>query len=249
MASNSSKTPPSLSKCKTYEDWLKLIKVWRRFTDLPANRQGSALVLSLEDEALDAVLETDDEDIAKENGVDAIIERLSKLLKKDSTITKYQALEAFETFRRPASMSIQAFLNEFDKRLYKTKSYGTVPPCDILAYRLLKSANLSNNHEELIKATIPELKYDLMKDQIKKSFSDTPRNIPRKNEEVIKAEDTFLTEDFCQMSIEEGFNTEQEYNPFRSTNSQQTYDQELDTFTATIIEEMISVDTTNNNLK
>ena len=68
-------------------------------------------MLSLEDEALDAVLEIDDEDITKENGVDAIIERLNKLFKKDSTITKYQTLGAFETFRRPANMSIQAFLN------------------------------------------------------------------------------------------------------------------------------------------
>ena len=100
MAPNSSKIPPSLSKCKTYEDWLKLIEVWRRFTHLPGNRQGSALVLSLEDEALDAALEIDDEDIAKENGVDAITERLNMLFKKDSTITKYQALEAFEKFRR-----------------------------------------------------------------------------------------------------------------------------------------------------
>ena len=65
MASKSSKTLPSLSKCKAYEDWLKLIKVWRHFTDLPANRQGSALVLYLEDEAIDAVLEIDDEDILK----------------------------------------------------------------------------------------------------------------------------------------------------------------------------------------
>ena len=127
-------------------------------------------------------------------------------------------------------MSIQAFLNEFDKRMCKTKSYGTVQSDDVLAYCLLKSANLSNNHEELIKATIPELKYDLMKDQLKKTFSDASRHIPTKNEEVIKAEDTFLTEDFNQMSIEEGFNTEQENNPFRSTNSQQTYDQELDTY-------------------
>ena len=51
-----------------------------------------------------------------------------------------------------------------------------------------------------------------------------------KNEEVIKAEDRFLTEDFSQMTIEERFKTEQEYNPFRSTNSQQTYDEELDTY-------------------
>ena len=80
---------------------------------------------------------------------------------------------------------------------------------------LLKSADLSNNHEELIKAAIAELKYDLMKDQLKNTFSDVSRHIPTKNKEVIKADDTFLTEDFSQMSIEGRFNTEQEYNPFR----------------------------------
>ena len=52
----------------------------------------------------------------------------------------------------------------------------------------------------------------------------------------------------------EGFNTGQEYNPFRSTNSQQTYDQELDTYynrviTASTLQEIISVGTTKNNLK
>ena len=222
MAWNSSKTLPSLSKGKTYEDCLKLIKVWRCFTDLSANRQSSA-VLSLEDEAPDTVLEIDDEDIAKEDGVDAIIEHWNRLFKKDSAITKNQALEAFETFRRPASMSIQAFLNECDKRLYKMKSYGAVQSDDILAYCLLKSVNLFNNHEELIKATVWGLKYDLTKDQLQKTFSDASRHIPTKNEKVIKAEDTFLTEEFSQMAIQEWFNAEQEYNPFRSTNSQQTW--------------------------
>ena len=64
MASNSSKTPLSLSKFKIYEDQLKLIKVWRRFTDLPANKQSSALLLSLEEEALDMALENDYDHIA-----------------------------------------------------------------------------------------------------------------------------------------------------------------------------------------
>ena len=66
MVSNSSKTPPSLSKCKTYEDWLNLIKIWICFTELPAKWEGSALVLSLENEALDAVLEIDEAEIAGE---------------------------------------------------------------------------------------------------------------------------------------------------------------------------------------
>ena len=118
MASIGTKTPPSLSKCKTYKDWLKLIKILRKFSDSPANRQGPALVLSLEGEALDAVFEIDESDISKENGVDFIIERLSRLFKKDSTATKYQALEAFMKFKRPSNISIQAYLNEFDKRLF-----------------------------------------------------------------------------------------------------------------------------------
>ena len=107
MASNSFKTPPFLSWCKTYEDWLKLIKIWRCFTELPAKRQGSALVLSLEDEALYAVLESNEEEIARENGVGAIINRLNHLFKNDSTIAKYQAFETFMTFKRPPVTSIQ----------------------------------------------------------------------------------------------------------------------------------------------
>ena len=85
----------------------------------------------------------------------------------------------------------------------------------------------------------------------------------QKNEEVIKAEDIFLTEDFSQMSIEAGFNTEQEYNPFRSKNSQQTYDQELDTYynrgyhcnynrrkdISRLYQEQSKVRSTQNNLK
>ena len=63
-------------------------------------------MLPLEDEASDAVLEIDDAEIAKDDGVDAIINRLNRLFKKDSTITKYQTVEAFETFRRPSNMSI-----------------------------------------------------------------------------------------------------------------------------------------------
>ena len=74
-------------------------------------------MLSLEDEALDAVLEIDESDINKENG-DFIIARLNRLFRKDLTVTKYQAVDAFLTFKRPSNMSIQAYLNEFDKRLF-----------------------------------------------------------------------------------------------------------------------------------
>ena len=59
-------------------------------------------MLSLEDEALDVVLEIDEPDISKENGVDFILERSKRLFNKDSIVTKYQVLEAFLTFKGPS---------------------------------------------------------------------------------------------------------------------------------------------------
>ena len=105
----------------------------------------------------------------------------------------------------------------------KQNHIGTIQSDNILAYYFAKSV-------KLIKSTFPELKYDLMKDQLKKTFEEGSRYIIIKNEETIQTEDTFLTEDFSQMTIQEGFNIEQEYNPHRSTKSQQTYNQELDTY-------------------
>ena len=91
-------------------------------------------------------------------------------------------------------MSKQAFLNEFDTRLLKTESFGTIMSNDILAYRMLKAANLSNYHEELIKATIKDLQDDLMKDQRQKSFSNASRQVPTKNKDIsIKTEEIFLS--------------------------------------------------------
>ena len=68
--------------------------------------------------------------------MDATINRLNLLFKKDSTVTKYQGFES-NAFKRPSAMSFQAFLNEFDKRLFKTKTYDTTMSDNILAYQLL----------------------------------------------------------------------------------------------------------------
>ena len=118
--------------------------------------------------------------------MDATITTLNRLFRKDSKITKYQAFKSFMTFKRPFTMSIQVFLNGFYKCLFKTKTYGTTMSNDILAYHLLKSANLSTHHEELIKAAIPDLHYNIMKDQLKKTFSDASRQILTKTEDIIK---------------------------------------------------------------
>ena len=73
---------------------------------------------------------------------------------------------------------------------------------DILAYQLLNSANLSTHHEELIKATIPDLQYNIMKDQLKKTFYDVSRQFATKTEDITKTEETFLAEEFNNIEIQ-----------------------------------------------
>ena len=69
MASNK-KSPPSLSNSKSYSDWLlKFIEMWRKFTSLEQEKQGPAIVLSLEREAQDASLQLNTNDITTKDGV------------------------------------------------------------------------------------------------------------------------------------------------------------------------------------
>ena len=105
------------------------------YTELPKIHQGPALGFSLE-EAQDAALEIPEDETAKESGVQRILCHLGKLFQKNSNTTTYQALETFEMFKRPGSMSIQQFPNEFEKRLLKTRCYGSFMSEDAYVSRL-----------------------------------------------------------------------------------------------------------------
>ena len=142
------------------------------FTDLSKNRQAPAIFLTLEGKAREVVLELEVEKLSWDDGVKNIIEKLGKLYLKDKTQSAYQAYDNFEKFRRPLSMSVSDYIIEFERLLNKTKEYESDMSSDILAYRLLKSANLNEQQEQLAKATISTLTYESMKTQLKKIFGD-----------------------------------------------------------------------------
>lgn len=54
-------------------------------------------------------------------------------------------------------------INEFERLLNKTKQYESNMSSDILVSRLLKAANFSEYHEQLRRATICNLNYDVLK--------------------------------------------------------------------------------------
>ena len=114
-----------------------------KINSLEAEKHNLAIVLSLEVELQDVVLELETCAISGGDGEDKIT--MFKLIyNKDELSEKYNALESFEKYRNSYSTSIPDSLTEFKKSYNKTKSYANIWSDDLLAYRLLKSANLSD---------------------------------------------------------------------------------------------------------
>ena len=135
------------------------------------------------------------EEIIAKNGAENIAKALNKLYLKDKLQMAYKTYDAFEKFCRPEKMSIKEYINEFECFLNKTKKYGSSMSSDILAYRLLKSANLEDTQEQLIRATVKELTYDVMQLQLKKIFSDKDSDLAIASGVNVKMEsDTFYGE-------------------------------------------------------
>ena len=187
MATNF-KAPPLLSKASSYEVWLKEIQIWEAFTDLKKVKRGPAIFLTLEDKAREAILELEVDNISSEDGVKNITNKLDQLYLKDKTQSLYEAYDKFERFKRPDDMSIGEYINEFERLKCKTETYGTSLSTDVLAYRVLKSANLSQHHEQLARATISELTYEDMKKQLKKIFGDSSKDFGGVDTSIVKIE-------------------------------------------------------------
>ena len=130
--------------------------IWQRFTTLEQKKQALAIFLSLEGKAREAVLEVDLEELNEVDGVEKVLAKLDQLYLKDSLQMAYTAYDNFEKFKRPNEMSMADYVAEFEKLNNKAKSYKMELPDGILAYKFLNNANLSNTHEQLIRATLDE---------------------------------------------------------------------------------------------
>lgn len=166
----SDKAPPSFnSEVDDYTKWKRRFSIWQSITDVAKGKQGGLLVLRLDDDTQDSILELiSEEDIKQDDGATKIIGHLDGMFKKDESIAAYEIYEEFETYRRPVNLSIAKFCGEFQRRLSKVKASGNILSQHVLAFRLLKSANLSEGDEQLVKATIDKMDYDSMVRQLKK---------------------------------------------------------------------------------
>ena len=186
------KAPPLLSKCELNEDWLLEINIWQGFTKEDETKQGRAIFLSLEVKTHQPspVL------IKSKDGVKEIMKVLDKLYICDKVQLGFEIYNTFERLHCPADMTICGDINEFEPLLNKTTKFVTIMPEDILAYRLLKSADLSEEQEQLVKATIDKYMFKTMQEQLKRIYGDKKMSNETNFKSDIKVENnTFYQKD------------------------------------------------------
>ena len=70
-------------------------------------------------------------------------------------------------------MNINDFINHFEYRNNKIRNHKMDLPDGVLAYRLLKSANLTVETQQLTQSTLSEITYDNMKKTVEGYFRST----------------------------------------------------------------------------
>jgi len=168
----SSKTPPAFNRrTDDYDKWKKKFRIWQSITDEENTKQGGLLVFQLDDYTQDTILElVTVDDIKQENGAEVIIGKLDIMFKKEDSITAYEIYEEFKSYRRGANVSIADHCREFQRRLSKVIATDTKLAEPVLAFKLLKSSNLTAVEEQLIMATINKMTHADMEKLLKKVF-------------------------------------------------------------------------------
>ena len=140
------------------------------YTKEDKSKQGPTVYLSLQGDAREACREIVGE-LNSDEGVQRIIESLDAIYLKDETTRAFCALKSFIEFRREGRQAFPKFLLEFNNRYREIKKYKLKLDDGVLAYFLLAAANLSDDHERLVRAT-SKLEFDGVKDKLQKVFGE-----------------------------------------------------------------------------
>ena len=138
--------------------------------------------MTLTGEAREAILNMDIEKLTEKSGVNNLMVDLDKMYLKDESSQSYEAYETFEKFVRSSGMCMSDHVLKFEHLYFRAKSFHIKLLDGVLAYRLLNSANLTNEQKQLVKATVSKMDYQIMKDQLKKVFTSTSTNVDNKTD-------------------------------------------------------------------
>ena len=140
---------------KSYERYRVELEAWREVTELPKEKQGIAIALSLPDESESNIREKIFDELPvstlkAEDGFESVLQFFDKLLKKDDLADLWQKFDDFEEVRREQNQSISEYIAKFDHVYKKLSKHSIKLPSEILAFKLLKNANIKGDERLLV---------------------------------------------------------------------------------------------------
>ena len=142
--------------------------LWEMATSVDKKKMAPTVFLTLTGKAREAVLEMNADELNAEDGMTKLYAKLDELLKEGKTQASLICYDKFERYVRPSEMSIADYLVEFERMNEQLKTYDISLPEPVLAHRALRSANISDEYERIVKATVTELTFKGMATQLKK---------------------------------------------------------------------------------
>lgn len=144
-----------MAKAKTYERFKQEVLAWKEITDLPKNKQGIAAALSLPDDdehqIKDKVFDQISlEDLKSDFGLNILIAFLDKHLAKDDLADSVDKFDDFDDFRRKEGQTVHEYIAMFDSKYRKIEKKKMTLPSEILAFKLLKKANITKEERLLV---------------------------------------------------------------------------------------------------
>jgi phosphoglycolate phosphatase-like HAD superfamily hydrolase len=138
--------PPVLGKGKNYERFKQELMAWREITDISKEKQGIAVALTLPENDESQIHEKvfDQlhlDELKSHDRLNVLIHFLDHA--KDDLTDSLEKFEDFEDFKRLEGQSIAEFVAMFDSKYRKIEKKGMTLPSEILAFKLLKKANIS----------------------------------------------------------------------------------------------------------
>ena len=146
---------PSLTGSTSYELWKLQTQAWTVVTELSKEKQAVAVALNLPEddktkikEKVFGELELDV--LNCENGMSVLFEFLDRYLLEDELMNSWNKFEDFEKFERKHGQNIREYVADFDLKFRKLEKIHIKLPSEVLAFKLLRNANLSKQDRMLV---------------------------------------------------------------------------------------------------
>ena len=143
---------PTLTGSRNYELWKLQTQAWTFVTEMSKEKHAIAVALSLPADDKRKIKEKVFGELELDvlNGMGVLFEFLDKYLLEDELMNSWNKFEDFEKFERKPGQNIREYVADFDLKFRKLEKLHIKLPPEILAFKLLKNANLRKQERMIV---------------------------------------------------------------------------------------------------